>query len=470
VADLTHDLAERFLRDHPVRGLAVGLLTPDDRLVRGFGLADVEEGRSVLPDTAFGIGSITKLLVSIAVMQLVEQDRIRLDAPVNSHLRSFRVEARTGPPVSPRHLLTHTGGIGELHGFAALTKPWLGFGVRSGRTAPTLRELYGPVLRTEVAADSKWAYANHGFAVLGQLVADVSGQPLRDYLVEHVLDPLTMRQSDLGRTARLGPQAARGYKPQRRLRRSLDLEPTIPAAGAGWSTAPDLLRLAASVIGGGGGVVRRQTIDEMLEPQFRIDPRLPGRGLGFHLGSMGEHRVVGHDGAVPGFSATLLIAPEAGAAAVALANANNLTVGAATHKLAADLLRNHLGVPDPALLLPRNDIEEQPDVWPQLTGTYLPERGVLTSVRSWWLGAVYDVRPSNGHLVLRTATPRPAAVRLCPVDPTDPLRFQYVGRGGLVTDLVFVRDPAGEVSSFCTATSTGAFTRLRRVRRRRPVR
>jgi hypothetical protein len=115
-------------------------------------------------------------------------------------------------------------------------------------------------------------------------------------------------------------------------------------------------------------------------------------------------------------------------------------------------------------------VDERPDVWPQLTGTYLPERGVLTSVRSWWLGAVFDVRPSGGHLVLRTATPRPATVRLYPVDPADPLRFQYVGRGGLVTDLVFVRARSGDVTAFCTATSTGAFTRVRRVRRPRRAR
>jgi CubicO group peptidase (beta-lactamase class C family) len=447
--------------------VALGVLTPDGATAHGYGLADAAAGRPVDADTAFGIGSITKLLVALAAMRLVEQGHLDLDDPVNDHLRSFRVEGRDGgPSITTRHLLTHTGGIGELHGFAALTKPWLGFGVRRGTLPPTLRELYGPVLRAEVAAGSKWAYANHGFAVLGQLVEDVTGTPLAEILRTQVLDPLGMTRSDLGRTDRVGTDVAQGYKPSPRLKPALDVEPTIPAAGAGWSTAPELLRLGRAVVDGGGGIVAPPTMQDMLEPHVRIDPRLTGRGLGFHLGALGPHRIVGHDGAVPGFSATLLIAPEAGAAAVCLANANNLTVGAATHKLATDLLRDVLDVADPASLLPRSGVDERPDVWADLCGTYLPERGLLTSMRSWWLGAVYDVRPSNGHLVLRTATPRPASVRLYPVDAADPLRFQFVGRGGLVTDVAFVRDEGGIVSSFCTATPTGAFMRVRRVRPR----
>lgn len=260
--------------------------------------------------------------------------------------------------------------------------------------------------------------------------------------------------------------AARGYKPRPRPQPALEFDGTIPAAGGGWSTVTELLTFAQALIDGGRGVVAATTLSTMFEPHFRLDPRLPGRGLGFHLGTIGEHRVVGHDGSVPGFSATLLVAPEARAAAVVLANATNFAVGAASHRLARDLLGQALGVNDPAGTIPTG-IEEGPGTWRALTGIYGPEPGLLTSMRSFWHGTGFFVRPETDHLVVRTligAGRRPARLHRVDRDYTD--RFRVVGRAGLVSDVVFQRErPGGRATHLCIASPMGAFHRLRRLAR-----
>src|SRR5204862_6426162 len=116
-------------------------------------------------------------------MQLRDEGLFALDDPVNHYLKHIRVDAPPGAPgVTFRHLLTHTAGIGELPKVSDL---WRREGWGQGRPfAPPadLAELYGGSLRTEVAAGSKRAYANHGFAVLGQAVQDIAGRPFADYM------------------------------------------------------------------------------------------------------------------------------------------------------------------------------------------------------------------------------------------------------------------------------------------------
>jgi hypothetical protein len=227
-----------------------------------------------------------------------------------------------------------------------------------------------------------------------------------------------------------------------------------------------MLRFAEALLDDGRGVVGPETLASMLSPHVHVDPRLPGRGLGFHLGTYGTHAVAGHDGAVPGFVSTLLFAPGTGCAAVAMANASSLSIGAGVHRVAADLLRHVLGVPDPTEALPATGVPEHPELWPEVGGLYVPEPGLLTSVRSWWLGAAYLVRPGRGHLTLRTAVGgRRGPARLYPVDADDPLRFRIVGRAGLVSDVAFQRGADGRVTHLCIASPMGSFLRLRRARR-----
>ena len=125
-----------------------------------------------------------------------------LDAPANDYLRSFQlVPVRSNlRPATVRHLLTHTAGVGYLRRLSDLLQPGVGSGVRAGRSgAPALGD-YRRGLPVEVEPGTKWAYSNHGFAALGQIVEDVSGDPLDRYLRDRIFDPLRMEHTDLIRS------------------------------------------------------------------------------------------------------------------------------------------------------------------------------------------------------------------------------------------------------------------------------
>jgi CubicO group peptidase (beta-lactamase class C family) len=190
-----------MLNRWPTVGFALGVVrTGSPGLFCGHGFADIASGRPVTEDSVFRIGSITKTFTAIAVMQLVEQRLLDLDAPANEYLRSYRlVPARASfRPATVRHLLTHTSGIAEVLRPGDVLKPLFGEIVR-GRPVPSPAEFYRGGLRVESEPGSRFIYTDHGFATLGQIVADVSGEPLDRYLREHVFVPLGMTNTDLVR-------------------------------------------------------------------------------------------------------------------------------------------------------------------------------------------------------------------------------------------------------------------------------
>ncbi len=111
------DKIVRAMNKYVLSGMAVGVVR-DGRLVyaKGFGLANARGNKPVTPDTVFRIASISKTFTAIAVMQLWEQGKIRLDEPVNRYLKSYQIvhPDPASPPITIRHLLTHTSGLGEV--------------------------------------------------------------------------------------------------------------------------------------------------------------------------------------------------------------------------------------------------------------------------------------------------------------------------------------------------------------------
>lgn len=436
----------------PLAGLAVGIVAGADLVyARGLGCAHLEPPRPVTPDTVFRVGSISKTLTAIGLLQLVEQGKVQLDAPVNTYLRVYQVVPPTPatPPPTLRHLLTHTGGIGELRTPRDLFRPVFGLGARPDQPVPSLAAYYAGGLRAEVPPGTKWAYANHAYATLGQVIEDVSGEPFAAYMRRHVLEPLGTTHSDFELTAPLQGALASGYQWHRgRLRPVPYLEIVVRAAGSLFSTVADLGRYVGALLDVRrlAAVLRPETLHLMWEPHYQLDPRLPGMGLAFLLERFDGHRVVGHDGGWPGFTSALLVAPDAGLGVVVLANTAAMTPA----RLARDLLRHLLGLPEPAARLPRPDVRETPELWPELCGAYGPAPGLNTNARVWaGLGGELAVEPRAGHLVLRSLIgPLWRGAPLYPIDPADPLVLRLV-HDGLPLDVVFQRDAAGRVDRLC---------------------
>ncbi|HET9507710.1 MAG TPA: serine hydrolase domain-containing protein [Gaiellaceae bacterium] len=458
------ELAIEIFNDHTLAGLAVGVVRHGE-LARfaGVGLADAAAGRPIEADTVFRIGSITKTFTGIATLQLAEEGLLALDDPVNDHLRAFRVahgDPET-PPVTIRHLLTHTAGLGELRRWSDLVRPTIGLAAKLDRPLPSLADLYAPVLRAELPPGTKWAYANHGFAALGQLVEDVGGEPFADRLRTRIFEPLGMAHTDVLRTGRVRDRLAVGYALGRRGPKPVkDTEIVVAPAGSIFSTTADMARYVAALANGGAPLLRRESLEQMLSPQAG-DDELPAMGLAFMLDRLGEHRLAGHDGGWPGFVSSLLVAPDAGVGVVAF---TNTSAGVAPHSFTERCLARLLGVPGPAEA-ERPLVPASPHLWRELVGLYKPSPGLGTNFR-WWqlLGGEVEVVVRHGHLTARAPSPLKAlrgGVRLHAVDADDPLAFE-IRHDDVVVPVRFARGRRGTISSVRTGSTRGGFLELHR--------
>jgi CubicO group peptidase (beta-lactamase class C family) len=432
----------------PCAGLAVAVIT-DGGLAwfHGHGLADVAAKTPMTEDTVFRIGSITKTFTAVAVMQLWEQGLVDLDTPANDYLRTFRLVPKKSnlSPATVRHLLTHTAGVGYLRQLSDLLQPGVGSGDRAGRSgAPPLAQYYRRGLPVEIEPGTKWVYSNHGFAALGQIVEDVSGQPLDRHLRDRIFDPLGMEHTDLIRSERVRACLATGYVLRSRgLKEVADREVPTPGGGGMYSTTADIARYVAALLGRAGNehgsVLRPETVATMFRPHFQPDPRVPGMGLAFELGQEADHRTVGKTGILSGFHSAIALAPEKGIGVIVLSNTGGLDGRGAPTPLATMLLRLLLGLSvDPI----RIDIPSRPETWDEICGWYgLPPGPVTNLFLRALMGAGAEVVVQGGHLMLKPLTPIPAmrrGFRLYPDDPDDPWVFRiYFPEFGMEFRVVF---------------------------------
>lgn len=428
-----------ILNRWPAVGLAVGVVG-DGRLevFHGHGFANLASDTPITEDTVFRIGSITKTVTAIAVMQLWEQRLVDLDAPANDYLRAYKlVPARAGfRPATIRHLLTHTAGIPEvLHVSNLLHPDWGPFdarpatlSVKVGEPVPSLAEAYRGGLRQVVEPGTTFAYTNHGFATLGQIVEDVSAQPLDRYLRDHIFEPLGMADSDLVRSERVASRLATGYVLGPSGAKAVPDREWVGAGSGGiYSTPRDMAHYVSALLGGGanehGSVLKPATLATMFEPHYQPDPRLPGIGLAFVRSDAGGHRVVGHEGVLPGFNSQLLVAPDDGVGVIAFTNGSSGAFTWLPIEL-AQLLRHLLGVPDEVV---RSDVPHHPEIWGDICGRYQLAPRISDLRGRVMMGGGAEVFVRGGRLMARILTPIPALYRGLPLHP-DEERDPYVFR------------------------------------------
>ena len=448
---LTTRVAE--VLDHwPAAGVAVGVVRHGS-LEWSFdhGLADIAAKNPITHDTVFRTGSLTKTMTAVAVMQLWEHGLVDLDAPASDYLRAFAlVPARPDlGPVTVRHLLTHTSGIGYWRRWSDLARPGFGSGIHARRPVPSLADYYRRGLPVEIEPGTKWVYSNHGFATLGQIVADVTGQSFDRYLRDHVFDPLGMAHTDLVRSGRVTAALATGYVMGRRgPRAAAEGEVPTAAAGAAYSTPRDIARYVVALLGGGanehGAVLKPETMASMFEPHFQTDARVPGMGLGFELGEEDGRRVAGKGGILSGFLSHVSLAPDNGVGVFVLSNTGRLDGFGAPELLASALLRESLGLPADAI---RRDIPARAETWSELCGWYGLDPGPLTNVMDRIVnGAGAEVGVQDGHLLLRPLTVIPSVRKgfwLHPDDEEDPyvFRIDFAAWGKPTFRVAFSRIP-----------------------------
>ncbi|MGZ8687579.1 MAG: serine hydrolase domain-containing protein [Gaiellaceae bacterium] len=276
---------------------------------RALGVADARSGEAATADHAYRIGSITKTFTAVAIMQAAAVGEIELDAP----LRAFLPEAPDGPTI--RMALAHMTGVQR----ETPDVDW-----ETMRPA-TREELLAGLAGAELVLPPgrQWHYSNLVFAVLGEIVARAGGSTYAEVLQARVLEPL-----QLGRT-RLRPEGAAAtpyfvepYSDGLRVEPDPDVTELTGAAGWLWSTSGDLARWGAFLADGDPAVLERERLDEMARVRAMLDEErwTVGWGLGLELFRRGDRVFAGHEGAMPGFLASLVVQRAERTGAVVLTN------------------------------------------------------------------------------------------------------------------------------------------------------
>lgn len=318
-------LLDQGMAEYHIPGLALGVVK-DGQLVyaRGFGIAELGSDRPVTPQSVFLLSSIAKTVTSTAVMQLVEQGKISLDAPVTDYLPYFQLADERYQAITIRHLLSHTAGLPE-YDYADMAKPENDDGALE-RYVRSLRDLELLSLPGE-----QWGYSGIGFDILGDVIAKVSGQSFEDYTVEHIFEPLGMKHSTFLLEAvdpalLVSPHVPDGngnvvvgsFFPYNR---SHAPDTTL------FSNVEDMARYALAHLNqgelNGVRILANATYDETWKQQaetYFVEPEAGEHGLGWVMGPYQGHRLISYLGLDEGFNTYLALFPEEGIGYVLLVN------------------------------------------------------------------------------------------------------------------------------------------------------
>lgn len=278
-----------------------------------WGLADRERGIPNTLLTQFRLGSMNKMITAVAALQLVQDGTLHLDAPLGSYLQDYP-NTDVASKVTIHHLLTHTGGTGDIFGPAYNAR-------RSElRTPPDYLELYG-MRGLQFEPGTRWAYSNYGFMLLGAIIERVAGTSYYDHVAARVLTPAGMTATDSAPEDSVVPGRSAGYTRQLVPGELVSNAPTLPwrgtPAGGGYSTVGDIARFAVAV--------REHRLLDPAHTELLLAGKVTtvngGKyAYGFSDRVVNGRRIVGHSGGAAGMNGELAFEPDGGYVVVVLSN------------------------------------------------------------------------------------------------------------------------------------------------------
>ena len=317
---------EQLLKKFSVPGVSIAVIQDFKvALAVGYGVADVETGAKVMPNTMFQAASISKPVAAMASLRAVQDGRFGLDQNINTILKSWQLpegEFTKGGPVTPRSLMSHVSGTGDAFGFP---------GYAPSAALPTLPQILDGTkpsnlraVRLERAPYTGFEYSGGGVMIQQLALMDAIGKPFAQIAKEWVLDPIGMTDSTYEQplpAARHG-QAARAHD-GKGMRRGdpWHVYPEQAAAGL-WTTATDLAKFAIEVqlatAGRSKKVLSPATAREMITP-VGVGPY----AVGFDVSKQGEGWYFAHGGSNWGFQCTLVAHRVKGYGLVIMTNGDN---------------------------------------------------------------------------------------------------------------------------------------------------
>ena len=473
--DRVRAAARDTLAVHQLPGLCIGIVRGNDLVfAESFGCAQIESKQPMDLTRRQCIASITKTMVGLCTMALVDEGRLRLDDRVVDLLPEIELLptiellpaiGRDGPAQTMTiwHLLTHTAGIGE-----APTQDMLAAAINpdaAARREPgSFATLYEHGIAIEYEPGTKWHYANHGFNLLGEIIQRSEKSELADVMQRRIFGPLGMTDTDL--LGESHPRLATPYHraPSEDTRAQLtragipipdeatidglnirgsfggELNKAALAAGGVQSTIPDMARYASALLRRGGGIVRPETFAAMIAPQYCPNPRMTHWGLSLARVPFGERVLIGHGGAYfGGWNSSLEILPGEN-----LAVLQHMNVMLANPRPAFDhVMRAVLDVQPAAVAecaIDARILETAP-------GTYELTPGRLSNFRpATGIGRIQIERDGQAlHLRSRWGAWK-SGVRMIACDDSDRSFFALKAEDGEVSHVALTRDSAGGVT------------------------
>jgi CubicO group peptidase (beta-lactamase class C family) len=384
-SDAIHALLSKYHEQGWFNGSA---LVADNGAVifkRGYGMANMEWSIANTPDTKFRLGSVTKQFTAALVLQLVEQGKVDLNAPLTRYLPDY--PAKNGDRITVHQLLNHTSGIPgytelpQFREWALVPSTPAAFVAKFSK----LELLFQP--------GTKYSYSNSAFFVAGYLVEKITGKSYADVLRERIFEPLGMRDSGYDLPSTLLSKRASGYDVTfDGYRNAGYIDMTLPyAAGSLYSTVEDLYKWDQGLYG-----------DVVLKPASKekmFTPGLANQGYGFVVQTRNGVKTISHGGAINGFNSVIVREPDTKRLVVLLNNAGGAPLQEMESKI-REILR---GGPAPAMPKPQGA--------PVLLRTYQSSgiQAVLAQIQS---DSVHDMSEGQlsrlaGHL-LSVGKPRDA--------------------------------------------------------------
>jgi len=277
---------------------------------KGYGLADISQKTKVVADkTLFRIGSISKVFVWTAIMQLVEQGQLDLQTDINQYLGDLIIPATYKQPVTLAYLMAHTAGFEESN---------IGLFSKTKESIRPLQQILQDELPSRVRPPGEIAsYSNHGAAIAAYIVEQISGKSWDEYVEENILKPLEMQHTTFRQPVPepLPANLSQGYSyslsgPRRR---SFEYVPMAPVGGAS-STAADIAKFMIAHLQfgkfGDNKILQASTAQKMQTTLFRHSAEINPMLHGFIDMSRKGQRVIGHDGDTFWFHSLMALLPE----------------------------------------------------------------------------------------------------------------------------------------------------------------
>ena len=428
-------LVTAYRRDKHIAGVMVAVVRDTALLfAKGYGYADVASRTPVDPATTlFRNGSITKTFTWTAVMQLVEQGKLDLDADINTYL-DFRIPPTYPQAITLRHILTHTPGL-EEDSRELFTED-------SARIRPMSEWLPAHMPERVRPPGTYSSYSNWATAVAGYIVERVSGMPYDEYIDRNILQPLGMTNATTRQPlpAALRAQMSNGYKWSNGRFEPQKFEMVTGAwpAGSMSVSATDMAKWMLAHLNNGtyrGQRILAESTAVLMRTRLQgHDPRIPGFAYGFYEQTTSGPRAVGHGGDTQWFHSDMMLLPEERVGVYISTNTDK--GGEVSFKpFTDDFLAHYYPTPLPAIAPARDDREANQ----RFAGEYLMNRMSYTTFqKAFNLGGGIKVSVADSGALLVNSPLGP--MRLVQVDS---LLFRDVASHDLVA---FTADGDGNIT------------------------